>query len=108
MRHNRIAATLIAGLFAAAPAMPVLAQSGQDTGAGKKSGATTNSGEARPDASGSGSAVGAAPSSKAAPTSGSGGGGSGTARPDASPATSSGAPEANTNSGRAAPTDTRN
>lgn len=108
MLSKKITAGALAGALALATAGSAMAQSGYDTGAGKSPSATTNSGEARPDSSSSGSSVGAAPSTTAAPTSGSGGGGSGMARPDASSATSSGAPVANTNSGKAAPTDTRN
>lgn len=66
---------------------PAFAQSGYDTGAGRASGATTNSGSARPDVS-SNRAEGRieSPSGTARPTtSGSGASGERGARPDAKP-----------------------
>ena len=69
------------------------AQSGYDTNT-NRGGATTGSGEARPDArTGASGGVPSGAASKAAPTQGSVSG-SGMSRPDASPAGASGAPEA--------------
>lgn len=106
---KKLITTMFAGALAAAAMAPLAhAQSGYDTGAKKGSGTTTNSGEARPDATSSGTsgAETSAPT-RAAPTQGTvDGSGSGMARPDASSANTSGAPDAGSPS-RAAPTQNR-
>lgn len=99
-----LSAALAGALVASSFAPAAFAQSGYETGAGKPSGTTTNSGEARPDANrgstGSGETM---PGTRAAPTSGSEGSGSGMSRPDASSASSSGAPNASSNTPTAKP-----
>ncbi|QZO00217.1 hypothetical protein [Chenggangzhangella methanolivorans] len=84
----------LSGALAAVTFAPLAnAQSGYDTNT-NRGGATSGSGEARPDATtGTTGGAPAASSMKAAPTQGSTSG-SGMSRPDASSASSSGAPEA--------------
>ena len=104
---RRILTTALAGALAAASFAPLAyAQAGYDTNT-NRGGATSGSGEARPDAttSKSGGAEAGA-SSKAAPTQGSTMG-SGTARPDATSSSASGAPEASSPK-KATSTDTKN
>lgn len=90
---QKIMTIALVGALASVTFAPLAsAQSGYDTNT-NRGGATTGSGEARPDTA---TATGGAPageSMKAAPTQG-GTSGSGTARPDASPSSAAGAPEA--------------
>lgn len=106
---HRIMTAVFAGAVALAP-FAAVAQSGQDTGAGRPDAATTNSGQARPDSTTNRGAMpqSAEPSKSGAATSGADGTGSGSARPDADPnARSSGGVKASEPT-KAAPTDTRN
>ncbi|WP_020179130.1 hypothetical protein [Methylopila sp. M107] len=107
---RKITSVALASALALAPVATVAsAQSGYDTGAGKNPATTTNSGEARPDATTADAPGGKmARPDKAAPTSGSGGSGSGMKRPDADPnsAATGGAVEPAPK--KAAPADTKN
>ncbi len=106
--RNLIGAAAVVALSLAPLAGVAHAQSGYDTGAGKSSGATTNSGEARPDANKSGGGATGGPSSKASATSGSGGSGSGTARPDADANSGKTGGMEQPAPSKASPTDTKN
>ena len=91
---TKIIAIALASALASITLAPIAnAQSGQDTNT-NRGGATTGSGQARPDATtGASGGAPAAPSMEAAPTQGSTSG-SGQARPDTSSSGASGAPEA--------------
>lgn len=106
---RRIMTALFAGAVAFAP-FAAVAQSGQDTGAGKPDAATTNSGQARPDSTTNRGVMphSANPSTSGAPTSGTDGTGSGMARPDSDPSSRSSGGVKASEPTKAAPTDTKN
>lgn len=106
---RKLVTAVFAGALALAP-MAAIAQSGQDTGAGRPDAATANSGQARPDSTTNRGAMpkSTEPSTRGAATSGADGTGSGSARPDADPNSRSSGGVRASEPMTAAPTDTRN